>query len=221
MRLFFVRNIPIQITSDSKIWDTEHYDYFLEGKIDNSGFSKINGKLLIKVNNSNFAHWVRVIMLKGSYKLEKITFLIQNMDLLITFIKDKFTIVNAAGGVVLKDKDILMVHRASKWELPKGKLEKDETYESAAIREIKEECNVSAEIVSNICSTWYTYMIRGKIYFKHVVWYKMRNLNDVGMCPQIEEGITKVDWISPNRLDSILSRSYLSIGFVIDEYYKK
>lgn len=222
MRLFFIRNIPVELTSNEKLWnDTELYDLFLEGKIDNLTFSKISGKVLIKVNHANFANWVRIIMLKGTPKLERITFLINNMSLLMTFIKDKFSIVTAAGGVVTKEKDILMVHRAGKWELPKGKLEKNESFQMAAIREIKEECNVSAEIIDDICSTWYTYMIKGRIFFKHVVWYNMINLNDDNMKPQLEEGITKVAWISQSHLDSILSRSYLSIGYVIDEYFKK
>ncbi|MCP3660699.1 MAG: NUDIX domain-containing protein [Bacteroidetes bacterium] len=221
MRLFFVRNIPIEISSDEDLRHIESFDYFLEGKIDNIGFSKIKGKVLIKADQSNFSNWIRIIMIKGNHKLERITFLIQNMALLMSYIKDKYAIVNAAGGVVIKNKDILMVHRAGKWELPKGKLEKNETFEEAAIREIKEECNVSTEIIDDLCSTWYTYMIKGKIFFKHVIWFNMLSVNDDNMKPQIEEGITKVAWISPCRLDSILSRSYLSIGYVIDEYFKK
>ena len=221
MSLFFIKNIPVKITLDESYWhNTKYFDFFFEGRINNVKYNKIKGKIIIKINNINFSNWVKTIMIKGGTKLESITFLLPAKTNLISHIEENFKIVNAAGGVVKKGKDILMVFRNGKWELPKGKLEKGESYETAAIREIEEECNVSSEILNKICSTWYTYMVKGKIYFKHVIWFNMICKNDENMKPQLEEGITKVDWISPNRLDSILSNSYLSINYIIDEYLK-
>jgi ADP-ribose pyrophosphatase YjhB (NUDIX family) len=42
-----------------------------------------------------------------------------------------------------KDK-FLMIYRMKKWDLPKGKKEKKEKYKDTAVREVSEECNVSA-----------------------------------------------------------------------------
>ena len=52
----------------------------------------------------------------------------------------KFTIVVAAGGLVQNEKkEILLIFRRGKWDLPKGKLDKGEKLEVCAIREVEEE----------------------------------------------------------------------------------
>lgn len=49
--------------------------------------------------------------------------------------------VHAAGGVIVRDGRIAVVHRPHRedWSLPKGKLEAGEAFEDAAVREIQEE----------------------------------------------------------------------------------
>lgn len=49
--------------------------------------------------------------------------------------------VEAAGGVVERDGRIIVVHRPryDDWSLPKGKLDRGETFEQAALREVEEE----------------------------------------------------------------------------------
>jgi 8-oxo-dGTP diphosphatase len=49
--------------------------------------------------------------------------------------------VHAAGGVIVRDGRIAVVHRPHRedWSLPKGKLEAGEGFEEAAVREIEEE----------------------------------------------------------------------------------
>ena len=52
----------------------------------------------------------------------------------------QYVLMEAAGGVVQNNKDeILVIYRKKKWDLPKGKLDYEETPEGAAIREVKEE----------------------------------------------------------------------------------
>ena len=46
----------------------------------------------------------------------------------------------------------------------------------------------------------------------------MENIEDSDMKPQYEEGITKVSWIPKEKLPKILSRSFLSIRYIFDEY---
>ena len=61
----------------------------------------------------------------------------------------KLRVVTAAGGMVLNDKDeILFIYRKKRWDLPKGKTEKNETIESSAIREVEEETGVERMIES-------------------------------------------------------------------------
>ena len=63
--------------------------------------------------------------------------------------------VEAAGGVVLSDGQVLLVHRPryDDWTLPKGKLDRGESFEEAALREVEEEtglvCRLGHELPSS------------------------------------------------------------------------
>ena len=47
--------------------------------------------------------------------------------------------MQAAGGLVLNEKkEILLIFRRGKWDMPKGKLDKGEKLEDCAIREVGE-----------------------------------------------------------------------------------
>ena len=66
--------------------------------------------------------------------------------------------VRAAGGVVRReDGRIAVVHRPryDDWSLPKGKLDAGETYEQAAVREVREETGLEAELERELSSTSY------------------------------------------------------------------
>ena len=60
--------------------------------------------------------------------------------------------VEAAGGVVVRDGLVAVIHRPKydDWSLPKGKLERGESWEEAAVREVREEtglvCSLGDEI---------------------------------------------------------------------------
>jgi 8-oxo-dGTP diphosphatase len=62
--------------------------------------------------------------------------------------------VRAAGGVVVRDGLVLLVHRPAygDWTLPKGKAEAGESDEACAVREVREEtgfeCSLGAELPS-------------------------------------------------------------------------
>ena len=55
----------------------------------------------------------------------------------------QFDLIEAAGGIVQNDQNqMLFIYRLHKWDLPKGKVEKGENFEQAAIREVEEETGV-------------------------------------------------------------------------------
>ena len=64
--------------------------------------------------------------------------------------------VEAAGGVVLRADDdgmkICVVHRPryDDWTLPKGKLDPDETFEEAALREVEEETGLRCRLAREL-----------------------------------------------------------------------
>jgi 8-oxo-dGTP diphosphatase len=65
--------------------------------------------------------------------------------------------VKAAGGVVLRDGRIAVVHRPryDDWSLPKGKLDAGETWEQAALREVQEETGLVCELGEELSPTSY------------------------------------------------------------------
>ncbi len=70
-------------------------------------------------------------------------------------------LVEAAGGVVLREGgeevEVCVVHRPryGDWTLPKGKLEPDESFEEAALREVEEETGLRCELGRELESTHY------------------------------------------------------------------
>ena len=45
---------------------------------------------------------------------------------------------------------LMVYHRERRWELPGGRIEKGESIEEAALRELEEEANISGEVVDSI-----------------------------------------------------------------------
>jgi 8-oxo-dGTP diphosphatase len=65
--------------------------------------------------------------------------------------------VQAAGGVVVRDGRVAVVHRPKyeDWTLPKGKLDPGEDFEEAALREVEEETGLRCELGRELPSTHY------------------------------------------------------------------
>jgi 8-oxo-dGTP diphosphatase len=65
--------------------------------------------------------------------------------------------VRAAGGVVIRDGLVVLVHRPryDDWTLPKGKLDSGESFEEAAIREIDEETGLRTRLVRELPAVHY------------------------------------------------------------------
>ena len=56
--------------------------------------------------------------------------------------------VEAAGGLILREGLVAVVHRGryDDWSLPKGKLDEGESFEEAALREVREETGLDCEL---------------------------------------------------------------------------
>jgi len=66
--------------------------------------------------------------------------------------------VRAAGGVLIRDGRVALVHRPKydDWSLPKGKLNEGETWEDAAVREVREETGYNVALHDELSSVEYT-----------------------------------------------------------------
>jgi len=133
--------------------------------------------------------------------------------------KKHFKIILAAGGVVFNNKkELLVIHRIGKWDLPKGKLEKGEEISSCAIREVEEECGVGdLKIIKELTSTFHCYKTRKGIWvLKRTYWFEMKTSYSDKLIPQLEEGIDAVEWAASERVSEIKKNTYNSINEVMD-----
>jgi len=151
--------------------------------------------------------------------VNEIAFYNPDEDFLLQSFKSMFKLVEAAGGLVKNDKgEYLFIFRKGKWDLPKGKIEKDEPVEIAAIREVEEECGISdLKLTGETAITYHTYFIRETPVLKPTYWYYMRSSDTSELKPQLEEGITEVRWLSPDEFDIVRANSYESIRDLIEE----
>ncbi len=84
----------------------------------------------------------------------------------------------SAGGIVKNDQEFLLIkvkYMGSNeiWTFPKGKLEKGENYEEAALREVLEETGYNCSIDGYLKDVKYLFMRKGKIVIKKVRWFAM------------------------------------------------
>lgn len=113
------------------------------------------------------------------------------------------TPIKAAGGVLFRKRDgiteILLIRRNGVWDLPKGKLEEDESIEECALREVEEEVGArSLAIVSHLCDTYHEYQEGSVLFGKTTYWYLLGAQSEESYLeiePQVEEGITALEWV--------------------------
>ncbi len=148
-----------------------------------------------------------------------------NVEELWTDFRNYFKNIEAAGGVVINPENkILFIHRLGKWDLPKGKIEKGESREVAAVREVEEECGIfNLELKDFINSTYHIYTERdGKKILKTTYWFEMFYAGNEKPKPQIEEGINEVGWKNDVEIESqILPSTFQNIKLILADFKSK
>ena len=113
----------------------------------------------------------------------------------------------------------MVIYRLGKWDLPKGKMETEESQSEAALREVEEECGVSGlKIVDKLPEVMHTYVLNNERILKITYWFDMRTSYKGVLHPQIEEDISEVKWVSKEEMQEVLGNTYSSIKELLQLY---
>ena len=131
-----------------------------------------------------------------------------------------FSYIKAAGGLVRNDKDeLLMIYRNKHWDLPKGKMEKGETPDETAIREVEEECGIKKlKIKKKLDSSYHIFFKDNKECMKRSYWFEMSCSDSSKPVPQAEEGIEEAKWMSREEVRKIANKVYSSLQEILKTY---
>ncbi len=112
--------------------------------------------------------------------------------------------IEAAGGVVERDGLVAVVHRRryDDWSLPKGKLNKNESFERAALREVLEETGLSCQLAEELDPVSYNDN-RGRP--KTVRYWRMTVLD--GDFVENDE-VDDLRWLTPTEAIELLSYAH-------------
>ncbi|WP_445382753.1 NUDIX hydrolase [Robiginitalea sp. IMCC43444] len=141
-----------------------------------------------------------------------------NLEEILNKFTKKIPLVIAAGGVVTNDQGkVLFIYRNNKWDLPKGKINKKETLEECAIREVEEETGVKGLKIENFLrTTYHVFKRNGKFKLKEVHWYAMKTSYTGKLKGQKSEGIERVKWKGPKKIRKALKNSYINIRILFE-----
>lgn len=133
--------------------------------------------------------------------------------------------IKAAGGLLVhipeksETPHILLIYRNDVWDLPKGKLEDNESISECAVREVGEEIGLSKDpdILANLGTTRHTYKLKDELVEKETFWFLMRlSQHRKTFTPEKAEGITKVEWVPVD--DAIQKVGYQNLKDVIQRF---
>lgn len=224
MKTLFINEVRIDFYNINQSINTEKYKTIFRQAISNYQ-DKLEENILFVNPSIELVNELKRLVLAedGIADLERISFLVNNpIQLFDAFVSD-FKLIEAAGGIVRQKEKILLIKRLGLWDFPKGKIEKGEKKKIAAIREVEEECGVTAKLGDLITETFHVYPNRNpkkhQYALKKTYWYEMTCLNDSEMKPQEEEDIEEVVWMTKREARIAMDNSYKSLKYLYQIYY--
>lgn len=218
----FINDKPLDVFTPEELPVDRTFEVIYDNPLDIPATGDFHDDVLIIEPSKDVI--IKLLYLMRTRKLKNlysVTLVTKDKEGAKKFIKSRFTVIKAAGGVVLKEDKVLFIFRLGKWDLPKGKFDKGESAAACALREVEEECNVKVKMLSKIGKTWHTYTQDRKSILKKTYWFLMENLNDTAMKPQREEGIEDIRWMGHAEAKTALINSYPSMRYLYKQFLKK
>ncbi len=116
----------------------------------------------------------------------------------------------SAGGVVYRPAnggyEVVAVHRARHhdWSLPKGHIEKGESHEQTALREVEEETGLSARVVEPLGEVVYFFRSRHAELIRKTVYHFLMEYTGGDFCPPNWE-VDIARWVAIEEAGELLS----------------
>jgi 8-oxo-dGTP pyrophosphatase MutT (NUDIX family) len=155
----------------------------------------------------------KVIKLLNKKNTNSVHLFHKNKDKLLKYFFKLIPTVIAAGGKITNSKsETLFIYRNDKWDLPKGKAEKNEQLPQTALREVKEETGIKEVSINKPLDITYHIFRRNNEYrLKVTYWFDMFSDYEGIFFPQLDEGITDVKWVKKADLEEVKINSYPNI----------
>lgn len=118
---------------------------------------------------------------------------------------------HSAGGLVFKDKKVLLIHwepPRSSYDFPKGTIEAGETPDVTCVREVFEETGYHVNIIAPLGQTQYEYVwTDDNIHKKTVDYYLLELADDTRYTParELYETFENI-WLDPQEALQLLTR---------------
>ena len=177
---------------------------------------KGKGVKVLPLKSTPFKNIIRIIR---TTRVKRLYLMHDNPKKLLSGFKKKLPVTIAAGGVLQHEEGkLLFIYRKKRWDLPKGRVDKGETLEGAAKREVKEETGVKKIKVGKPAGVTYHVFKRNNRYqLKETHWFFMKTSYEGVLTPEIKEDITKATWKNKSKTDKAIKKTYPNIEDLFDK----
>ena len=177
---------------------------------------KGKGVKVLPLKSTPFKNIIRIIR---TTRVKRLYLMHDNPKKLLSGFKKKLPVTIAAGGVLQHEEGkLLFIYRKKRWDLPKGRVDKGETLEGAAKREVKEETGVKKIKVGKPAGVTYHVFKRNNRYqLKETHWFFMKTSYEGVLTPEIKEDITKATWKNKSKTAKAIKNTYPNIEDLFDK----
>ncbi|HSW68435.1 MAG TPA: NUDIX domain-containing protein [Bacteroidales bacterium] len=136
--------------------------------------------------------------------------------------EELFPPVVAGGGIVFnRKKQLLMILRKGKWDLPKGKPDADESLPQTALREVMEETGATDLVIDRKAGvTRHIFFTGSKGFIKETHWFLMRSSGELPLTPQYSENILQAKWVDVMNFPVIFVKTWPSVRDILNNYFE-